>query len=144
MLGRKGARGDRDKTKGDVKKLLQRLRNHVQKTADDNREHAAAIIEGAGMFVKKPRPPSRRVLAANDGPVSGSVEVVVPVAADGASYELAQSIDGQKTWIVHPSTTKSTLVIDGLTPGSTVWFRYRASVKGQMGDYSDAVSLIVR
>jgi hypothetical protein len=144
MLGRKNARGDRDEKKVVAKKLLERLMYHVQKTADENPEHAVAIIEGAGMFVKKPRTLAPRVLTAKDGPVSGSAAIVVPVAADRSSYEFAHSVDEQKTWFVHPSTTKASLVIHGLTPGTKVWFRYRVSVKGKMGDWSDAVSLFVR
>jgi hypothetical protein len=144
MGARKDARADRDEKRDDLYRLLQHERNYVQRIADANTEQAASIIEGAGMFVKKSRPLPARVFEVREGPLSGSAEVIVPVAADRASYEYAHSTDGMKTWIEHPSSTRSTFPIDGLTPGSTVWFRYRASVKGQMGDYSDAVSLIVR
>jgi hypothetical protein len=40
-------------------------------------------------------------------------------------------------------TTRTTVTVTGLTPGSTVHFRYRATVKGLTRDWSQVISLIV-
>lgn len=141
---KKGVVADRNEKRDALKRLLKRERDYVQRIADADPEHARSIIESAGMFVKKARDLPPRIFEAKDGPLSGTATVTAPTAADRASYEFVHSIDGMKTWIAHPSRNLSTLTIDRLVPGSTVWFRYRVSVKGVMGDWSDPVSLIIR
>ena len=49
-----------------------------------------------------------------------------------------------KTWVTAPSTIQAKTTIPGLTPGSTMQFKYRAVTKTGEGDWSQAVSLIVK
>jgi hypothetical protein len=135
---------NRDVKREELNSLLKHACSYVQRIADKNPEHAGSIIESAAMYVKEPRALPGRIFSANDGDVSGTARVEIPVAGDRATYELQHSVDGMKSWIHHPGQGKSTFLVDGLTPGSTVWFRYRVSVKGMMGDWSDPISLIVR
>jgi hypothetical protein len=140
----KGAATLRDETRNALVKQLQRLKNYVQSTADDRIETSASIIQGAGIAVKKiaVRPP--RVFAAKPGAVSGSVALITQPAARRASYEWQYSTDAGKTWLAASSTLKTTTTISGLTPGATVFFRYRSVTKVGEGDWSQPSSLIVQ
>jgi hypothetical protein len=48
-----------------------------------------------------------------------------------------------ETWVSLPITVKATNDVDGLTPGSTVYFRYRASTKDGTSDWSEPLAQIV-
>jgi len=123
--------------------LLQQLREHVQTTADADIEEGPAIIESAGMSVKRPRAAKERALVARLGPVSGSVQLSAPKAGNRAGYEWAYSTDGARTWASVPITVQARTTISGLAPGSTVHFRYRATTQPGAGDWSNSVSVIV-
>ncbi|MGA7121563.1 MAG: fibronectin type III domain-containing protein [Polyangiaceae bacterium] len=133
----------RDSKRLAVVVLLQQLRDHVQATADADIEEGPAIIESAGMSVKRQRGAQERALVARLGPVSGSVKLSAPKAGNRAGYEWAYSTDGQRTWVSVPITVQASTTISGLAPGSTVHFRYRATSKLVTGDWSDSVSTIV-
>jgi hypothetical protein len=123
--------------------LLQQLRAYVQATADADVEHAVSIIESAGMAVKKPRANPGRGFAAKPGPVSGSVKLIAPKAANRAGYEWAYRLDGTDFWVSLPFTVQASTAVSGLQPGSTVHFRYRPATKDGTGDWSQSVSIIV-
>ena len=89
-----------------------------------------------------PRKP--RVFAAIQGSVSGPVKLVAPVAGPRAAYDWQWSTDGGKTWQLAPSTTQARTAMIGLTPGSTVLFRYRAVTKTGETDWSEPTSFIVK
>jgi len=121
---------------------LRHLQAHVQSIADANVQSAVAIIESAGMDVKKVGKPPPPVFKASAGRVSGQVDLVVPSAGDRAGYEHQHSLDGGKTWLPlpQPFTNKTKVTVTGLTPGAMVWFRYRSTVKGATGDWSQPIS----
>ena len=50
-----------------------------------------------------------------------------------------------KTWLSFPQvvTTKASSTLPGLTPGTRVYLRYRTTVKGVTGDWSDTISVVV-
>lgn len=124
---------------------LQHLQAYVQAIATANLESAASIIESAGMDVKKVGKPPPRAFGASPGRVSGDVDLVVPSAGDRAAYEFQHSLDAGKTWLglPDPVATKTKVTVRGLTPGATVHFRVRATVKGATGDWSQMISIIV-
>jgi hypothetical protein len=124
--------------------LLEQLKANIQKTADANVENAGAIIQSAGINVRKAPVHAKRVFAAKPGAVSGSVKVVAVTAARRASYEWQYSVDAGKTWSPAPSTLQAHTTIPGLTPGASVSFRYRAVTKTGEGDWSQPQSLIVK
>jgi hypothetical protein len=134
----------RDERRQELKGLLEQLCAHVQARADANHENAASIIESAGMYVKKGAAPVPGGFRAKHGKNSGDALVIAPSAGDRAAYEFAYSIDGMKTWVTLEVTQKATVTVHGLTPGSTVYFRYRArtSKKG-WGDLSDPIGIRV-
>jgi hypothetical protein len=145
LSGMDGTVAVRDARRLALKMVLEQLRGHVQATADADSERAASIIESAGMAVKKSAgpPPGPRVFAAKWGPVSGSVKLIAPKAANRAGYEWAFSTDGKATWTSLPFTVQASTTVVGLERGSTVYFRYRTATKEGTGDWSDPVSLIV-
>jgi hypothetical protein len=124
---------------------LDELRAYVWNIANENLEHAAAIVESAGMYLKRLRGSRARVFRADPGRVSGEVEVTAPRAADRAAYEFQYSLDGGSTWLPFPQpvTTKASATLRGMKPGSTVHLRYRVTVKGVTGDWSDPFAIIV-
>lgn len=132
----KGAVATRNAKRATLVSILQQEKAYVQGQADTNPEVGPSIIESAAMAVKKVpvRPP--RVFSAKPGAVSGTVKVVAPQAAHRASYEWQQSNDGGKTWIDLPPTLQAKMTVTGLTPGSSVEFRYRAVTKTGAADWS--------
>jgi hypothetical protein len=82
------------------------------------------------MYLKKVRGRTGRVFGAKQSN-SGEVNLIAPSAGDRAAYEFQDSVDGGITWLglTPPVTTKASATASGLKPGSTVHFRYRATVK---------------
>jgi len=125
--------------------LLQQLDGYVQSVADATPETGAAIIESAGLTVRKVTPRGKRTFAASVGALSGSAVVTAASAGPRSSYEWQYSIDGGKTWVSAPATTQGMTKIAGLPAGTTVQFRYLAvTPKGGQGDWSPALSLLVK
>jgi hypothetical protein len=123
--------------------LLEEVKTNAQSVADANPENGPAIIQSMGLGVRKA--PARKQLGfhAKLGGVSGAVKVVAPAAARRASYEWQYSLDGGKTWLDLRSTLQSRTSLTGLTPQTTVMFRYRALVKTGEGDWSQPISILV-
>jgi hypothetical protein len=125
--------------------LLYQLRGHVQGVADATPENGAAIIESAGLTVRKITARGKRPFAAKPGALSGSAVVTAVSAGERSSYEWQYSTDGGKTWVFAPATTQGRTTIAGLPAGTTVQFRYLAvTPKGGQGDWSPAVALLVK
>jgi hypothetical protein len=124
--------------------LLEQLRSYVEAIASVNPDHAAEIAESAGMYLKGLRGRAGLVFTVKQLR-SGEVLVSAPRAARYAAYEFQYSLDGGATWLglAQQITTKTTATVPGLKPGSTVYFRYRATVKGVTGNWSDPISFIV-
>lgn len=140
----KGTAAIRNEKRTMVGSLLQQLRGYVQVTADSDIENGAAIIESAGMTVKKPaaRPP--RVFSARPGPVSGEVKVICPTAGHRASYEWQYSTDDGVNWLTMPSTLQASTKLEGLLPGTSVMFKYRSVTKNGASAWSAAITVSVR
>jgi hypothetical protein len=122
---------------------LRQLRDYVQQVADANAANAEAIIQSAGMNVKKSGKATKAPLAATAGVVSGAVHLAAQAAAARAANEWQWSLDG-KAWNVAPTTLQAKTTIAGLTPGVLVYFRHRSVTKAGEGDWSQVVSLIVK
>ena len=139
----KGAATVRNQKRTALVSDLQALRAYVQTVADADPGNAAAIIESAGLAVRKTATRHARALAAKPGSVSGVANVTAAVAARRASYEWQYSTDGGKTWITLPATLQAKTTVSGLAPATTVQFRSRAVTKAGEGDWSQPVSLMI-
>jgi hypothetical protein len=140
LKGAAAARNDKRKT---LVGLLQQLRSYVQSVADADEGNGPAIIESAGLVVRKRPTHKARVFAAKPGRISGVVTVLAASAGQRASYEWQYSADGGKTWVLAPVTLQAKTTIAGLTPGAVMQFRYRAVTKAGEPDWSAPVSLAV-
>ena len=140
----KGAATVRNDKRAALVTLLRQLRGYVQATADANQASAAAIIQSAGVAVRKTPTRRARTFAATAGPVSGSAKVVAAAAGPRASYEWQVSADGGKTWVSLPPTLQAKTTFSGLPSGTSVAFKYRAVTKAGAGDWSAPVSLLVQ
>jgi hypothetical protein len=140
----KGTATVRNEKLAELVTLLRQLVRYVQNVADGNVDSGASIIESAAIAVKKTAVRKPRVFAAASGPVSGTAKLVAPRAAGRASYEWQQSLDGGKTWVTERVTMQADTVVQGLTPGASVLFRYRPVTKKGEGDWSQPASLIIR
>jgi hypothetical protein len=119
------------------------IKAQVQQVADATPEQAEAIINSAGMSVRKPTTRAKPTFAARQGITSGSVKLAARAAALRASYEWEWSGDGGKTWTPVPPTLQARTSIAGLPVGTNVQFRYRSVTKTGASDWSQATSLLV-
>jgi len=141
VKGAVAARNDKRKV---LVSLLQELKAYVQKVADADQEHGAALIQSAGMNVRKAPVRKPRVFTITQGIVSGAVHVVAPSAGRRAAYDWEWSSDGGKTWQLAPSTMQAKTSLTGLTAGATLMFRYRAVTKTGEADWSQPISFMVK
>jgi len=140
----KGAVTARNDRKEALVALLQQLRTYVQGIADADRENSAAIIQSAGIAVRKTAVRKPRVFAAEQGDVSGAVKLVTASAGPRSSYDWQLSTDGGKTWLLLPSTMQAKTSVTGLAAGTTVQFRFRALTRTGEADWSQPISLLVK
>jgi hypothetical protein len=115
----------------------------VQSIADQNAENAPAIIQSAGIAVKKTAARRPRVFAALAGAVSGTVKIVAPSAGQRASHDWQSSPDG-KTWTDLGTTLQAKTTLTGQTAGAVLQLRYRPVTKTGAGDCSTPVTLTVK
>jgi hypothetical protein len=142
LLRTKGKAQERDAKLRVVISDLQSLRLYVQHIADAHIADGPAIIEGAGMSVKRVGHRNKPILDAQQGPVSGSVRLYAKAMRNRAFYDWEYSPDGVN-WLSVPSTLTASTDIAGLTPATTWFFRFRRSTKAGTGDWSDPVRLLV-
>jgi hypothetical protein len=140
----KGAAAARNEKRKALVALLEQLRAHIQSIADADEPNGPAIIESAGVAIRKTPTRRARAFAAKPGRVSGVAKVVAVSAGHRASYEWQYSTDGGKTWVTAPATLQAKTTVAGLMPGATVHFKYRAVTRAGEGDWSQAVSLMVQ
>ncbi len=140
----KGAAAARDDKRKALVALLQSLRAHIQSAADADEPNGPALIESAGVAVRKAPTRHARVFAAKPGRVSGVATVVAASAGHRASYEWEYSTDGGKTWVAAPPTLQAKTSIAGLLPGATVQFKYRSVSRSGAADWSQPVSLMIQ
>jgi len=140
----KGAATTRNDKRTVLVALLEQLRAYVQAQADATPENGAAIIQSAGLAVRKTPIHAARDFHAKPGAVSGSVTLYTRSAGARSAYLWEYSTDGGKTWIAAPVTVQARTTILGLTPGMTVLFRYQPVSKTGEGDWSQTVSLLVK
>lgn len=139
----KGAATTRNDKREALVVLLQQVRGHIQAVADADLTNAAAIIQSAGVAVRKVPTRQARAFAAKPGAVSGVAKIVAKPAAPRASYEWQYSTDGGKTWLTAPATLQAKTTVSGLQPGATVQFKYRPVTRTGEGDWSQPVALVV-
>jgi hypothetical protein len=133
----------RDTVAEHLRSLLNRLKAYVQGVADDNIEHAVAIIESAGMSVAPKGSREKPPFAVRQGPVSGTVLLIARAIAKVATYFWQMSEDDGKTWIDLARTLSADTKVTDLVPGRTYRFRFRAVTRRETTDWCDPLPIIV-
>jgi hypothetical protein len=126
-----------------VRSDLEGVRAYVQLIVDTAPEvEAEALIESAGLALRKVGLYDKPELAAKRGETSGTVKLTAKAVAQRGAYFWEYSAD-QKAWTELPSTTQAKTVATGLTPGVTYFFRVQALTKDGEGNFCQPVSLVV-
>ncbi len=140
----KGAVETRDAKLSAVHNDLKSIQSYVQFVADTgNPNSAAAVIESAGLSVRKITLHDKPALAIKQGSVSGIVTLDAKAAARRAAYDWQYSTD-QKTWTSLPPTLQAKTVASGLTAGTVYYFRVQALIRTGEQNWSDVVSFMVK
>jgi hypothetical protein len=139
----KGAVDIRDAKLATVKSDLVTLKAYVSTVAGmATPENAPAIIQSAGMSVRKTTLHDKAALVAKQGSVSGSVNLIAKAAARTAAYEWQYSTD-QKTWTTLPLTLQAKTGVSGLTPATVYSFRVQEVTRTGVENWSQIVTLLV-
>jgi hypothetical protein len=138
-----GAVIDRDLAARALRIDLNNERAYVELVANADPANAAQIAQDAGMKLRKPLVRNKPPLAVKAGATSGSVKVVAKATKGAHGNDWQLSLDGGKTWVDLPSTTKASTSVANLTPATTVQFRQRVLTKAGKSDWSVPVPHIV-
>jgi hypothetical protein len=140
----KGAVEARNAKLAVVKGDLEKLKTYVQGVADAaTPSDAEAIVQGAGMGVRKVTLHDKAALSVKQGSVSGSINLEAKAAAKRAAYQWQYSTD-QKTWTSLPQTLQAKTGTSGLTAGTTYYFRVQPLTMTGTEDWSQLVALLVK
>jgi hypothetical protein len=127
-----------------VKGDLENLKTYVQATADAaNPSNAAAMIESAGLTLRKVTARDKAALSIKQGAVSGAVGLTAKAAGKRAAYDWQYSTD-QKTWTSLPPTIQAKTAVSGLTAGTMYYFRVQPLLPTGEGNWGDVVSFMVK
>jgi hypothetical protein len=140
----KGAATTRNAKRKVVKTDLHHLRDYIQGAAEKagSPADAAALITKVFLSIKKTATRNKPELAAKNTGISGQVRLDAKAVAPSATYFFEYSLD-QKVWSRVPETMQCKVIISGLTPATTYYFRFRALTRKGPRDYSQVVSLLV-
>ncbi len=117
---------------------------YVQFVADTDLDNAVAIIQSAGLSVKKHAVRVKADLSVKPGKLPGEALLEAKAAAARASYDWQYSAD-QKTWTPLATTLVAKTSVSGLTAGTTYWFRHRVlTQKDGQSDWHAMASLTLR
>ena len=125
-----------------VQSDLGTLKSYVQRIADENAASAAAIVESAGMRVKKSSGHGKPDFEVKPGSVSGSVRLFARAARTRAAYDWEYGT-GESSWTRADSTVRADTELSGLAPGTRYFFRVRPVTKAGVGNWSQVLSLVV-
>jgi hypothetical protein len=133
-------------TRDDALKLVvedaHQLHAYVQQLANANPTQAGQIAADAAMSLRK-----AMVRATHDLTVKQALPGAIHVAAGNVkgahAHEWEYSLDGGKSWLVAPITTKSSTIISGITPGTLVQVKHRSIVKGGSDVWSSPATFAV-
>ena len=126
-----------------MKRDLQQLRAFVQSLADADPEHAAQIIESAGLFVLVRSVHVKPDFEIRQGATSGTVTAHIRSRGPGATYWWELSTDS-KVWTTFPPTRVANNHFANLTPGTVYAFRYQVLTAAGLSEWSQIVTFMVK
>jgi hypothetical protein len=107
--------------------------------------HARAIAAAAALETRRVAvrvAPDPKVTVLGNGAARLYARRPVPRRA-GAYYEWAMSSDGGKTWVTIPGTNIAKTLVQGLTPATTIIFRYRTTFQNVVSDWKQTPGIVV-
>jgi hypothetical protein len=134
-----------------LRETLAHLGNQVQSVAETQAGTPdllaiAALVESAGMKLRKVGGHPKLVFAAKwgsvPGSVPGSVHLTAPASLERDTHEWQVSTD-QLTWKALPGTRQAKTQVDGLPVGVTHYFRHRLLTKDGYSEWSDPTLVLV-
>jgi hypothetical protein len=136
-----GAVADRDAKREIVRSDIRMLCAFVQNIADADLALGPTIILSAGLSIKKRPMWTKPSFAARYGDVPGKVVLDVRSVGRRASYHWQISTN-QTDWTDLPETVESSTSVDGLTPATVYYFRYRTVTRRGLSDWGMVLSVI--
>jgi hypothetical protein len=107
--------------------------------------HARAIAAAAALGTKVAAvrvAPDPKVRVLGNGAARLYARRPVP-RRGGAYFEWAMSFDGGKTWVTIPGTNTARTLVQGLTPATSVVFRYRTTLKNVVSEWKQTPGIVV-
>jgi len=131
-----------------LRETLLHLGDYVQSVAESQAGSVdilavQALVETAGMKLRKVGARAKQVFAAASGPDPGSVDLTAPASPDRDPHEWQDSADAS-TWTSLPSTRKARTRVTGLPAGAPHYFRHRTLTKDGHTAWSDPVMIVVK
>ncbi len=140
--GLHGAATARDAKLVRVHDDLKQQRAYVQTVAGQRAEDAEAVVASSGMSIKRTAGPRKPLFSVKQLGTSGSVRLSVRHPGTTTSFDWQSSVDGVH-WLDAARTTKASVDLHDLTPGSLYYFRYRTLTTHGLSDWSDPITLLV-
>jgi hypothetical protein len=138
----KGAAADRDVARKQVVVDLGQLQGYVQQVVNADPANAGSLAADAGMSIRKKSNPAKPPLAAKN-PSIGTVHLAAKALRGAKTNDWQYSLDGGKTWISAPSSTKASTTIMGLQSATVVTFRHRPVTKAGPQDWGQPITALV-
>jgi hypothetical protein len=123
---------------------FRKMANYVNRTADGN---DAIILSSGFHLAKQPVPSDRPEFTVEAGDALGSI-LLKRKAADGAysyvwQYYVGSEAPADDIWLLAGSTTQTSYLITGLTPGTKVWFRVAVVTPAGMQPFTAPISKFI-
>jgi hypothetical protein len=113
----------------------------VQSVANEAGEKAEAIVESAGMTVKKRSTRTKQPVEVKHGNAPGKVVLNAKALPKPTQYRWQMSTD-QQTWTDLPETFITKTTVDGLTPATYYSFRLKTVTKNGPSEWSPPVTIL--
>jgi len=148
-----GATENREVHRGLLLTAMDLERTFVQALSDANPSRAGALITNAGLVIAGTGVHTKPLLTVRNGKQSGiltcdaNVGLLVGTGAkhpnENRYFNWSYTLDGSKTFISAPSTTRGKTVISGLTPLTMVGVRVSLTNSEGPGEWSQVVTKLV-
>jgi hypothetical protein len=140
LKGGKGMVKERDVALRQAHTKVTLLRAYVQSVANEAGEKAEAVVQSAGMNVKKPSARTKPSVGAKHGNAPGKVVLDAKALPKPVQYRWQMSID-EDTWTDLPETFVTKTVVEGLARATVYSFRLRTVTKNGPSDWSPPVTI---
>jgi hypothetical protein len=116
----------------------------AQEQGDADPEHAASFFESLGLYTRAPSTRKKANFTVRPGRVSGTLIAEVKAPAKRAGYDWQWSDDGGAEWHRVSGTVKAKKTLEGVPVGKYVSVRWRPVLKTGQGDWSEAITVLVK